>query len=78
MNDFDRDNLDWFLSCDQSELNEWYDQATVDDLLYMATLLRQARTELMIQEQEILDSEFQDTNTLNEAQDVLKKIMEKK
>jgi len=46
MNQWDRDNLVFFLTIDPATLREWYDQATVVDKDYASTLLSQYSQEL--------------------------------
>ena len=46
MNQWDRDNLVFFLTIDPATLREWYDQATVVDKDYASTLLSLYNREL--------------------------------
>jgi hypothetical protein len=55
MNDWDRNNLHFILDSDEATLEDFYSWATEDDLAYALSLVREARTELLIQEAEILD-----------------------
>jgi len=55
MNSWDRSNLHFILDSDEATLADFYSWATEDDLAYALSLVREARTELLIQEAEILD-----------------------
>jgi hypothetical protein len=55
MNDWDRSNLHFILDSDEATLEDFYSWATEDDLAYALSLVREARTELLVQEAEILD-----------------------
>jgi len=55
MNDWDRNNLHFILDSDEETLEDFYSWATEDDLAYALSLVREARTELLIQEADILD-----------------------
>jgi len=55
MNDWDRNNLHFILDSDEATLEDFYSWATEDDLTYALSLVRQAKTELLIQEADILD-----------------------
>lgn len=56
MNDFDRDNLNFFINGSQEEFDAWADQAADDELQYAMELIRAARRELVEQELEMLDA----------------------
>jgi hypothetical protein len=55
MNEWDRNNLHFILDSDEETLEDFYSWATTDDLAYALSLVREARTELLIQEADILD-----------------------
>jgi hypothetical protein len=55
MNDWDRNNLHFILDSDEATLEDFYSWATADDLAYALSLVREAKTELLIQEADILD-----------------------
>lgn len=55
MNDWDRNNLHFILDSDEATLEDFYSWATEDDLAYALSLVREATTELLLQEAEILD-----------------------
>ena len=67
MNDWDRNNLHFILDSDEATLEDFYSWATEDDLAYALGLVRQAKTELLVQEAEILDELLTDAT----ADDVL-------
>jgi hypothetical protein len=70
MNEFDRDNLDFFINTSQEEFDEWMDQASDLELNYAMTLIRTARRELTESELKLLD-EIQDTS---QAKELLKQF----
>ena len=55
MNEWDRNNLHFILDSDEETLEDFYSWATEDDLAYALSLVREAKTELLIQEADILD-----------------------
>jgi len=55
MNSWDRENLHFILDSDEATLADFYSWATEDDLAYALSLVREAKTELLIQEADILD-----------------------
>ena len=55
MNEWDRNNLHFILDSDEATLEDFYSWATEDDLAYALSLVRQAKTELLVQEADILD-----------------------
>ena len=55
MNDWDRSNLHFILDSDEATLEDFYSWATEDDLAYALSLVREAKTELLVQEADILD-----------------------
>jgi uncharacterized protein YktA (UPF0223 family) len=55
MNDFDRDNLEFFLHGDQKEFEEWMEQASTDDLDYALKLIRIAKAEMLEKHYEFID-----------------------
>ena len=52
MNDWDRDNLNFLMSCPQVTLSQMAKEMDLEDLNYAINLLRIGRSELMIQEME--------------------------
>ena len=68
MNEWDRDNLDFIMNCSEDGFDEWLDQADNDDINYALSLIRLAKTEMMVQEMELTDniSNFSEANKLIE------------
>jgi hypothetical protein len=68
MNEWDRDNLDFIMNCSEEGFDEWLDQADNDDINYALSLIRLAKTEMMVQEMELTDdiSNFSEANKLIE------------
>ena len=76
MNERDQRNLDFLLKVDHQTLMEWYDTASVDDLLYAQELFQAKTTELIMQELELLDCIY-DIRYAKVACDLLDKIRSK-
>ena len=70
MNDFDKDNLEFFLHGDQKEFEEWMNQASSEELDYAIRLIRIAKLELAEQEYAMLD----DVPYVTDAKEVLKRF----
>jgi len=70
MNDFDRDNLNFFINGSQQEFDAWADQAADDELQYAMELIRTARREILEQEAELLDQ----VEDMSQAQSLLKQF----
>ena len=73
MNERDQRNLDFLLKVDHQTLLEWYDTASVDDLLYAQELFQAKTTELIMQELELLDCIY-DIRYAKAADDLINKI----
>lgn len=52
MNDWDRDNLNFLMSCPRVTLSQMAKEMDIEDLNYAIKLLRIGRSELMVQEME--------------------------
>ena len=76
MNDWDRNNLHFILDADEATLEDFYSWATEDDLAYALSLVREAKTELLIQEAEILDELLTNATSedVSDARGVLKQF----
>jgi hypothetical protein len=70
MNEWDRDNLDFIMNCSEEGFDEWLDQADNDDINYALSLIRMAKTEMMVQELELTD----DISNFNEANQLIERI----
>ena len=70
MNDFDKDNLEFFLHGDAKEFEEWMNQASSEELDYAIRLIRLARAELTEQEYAVLD----EVPHVTDAKEVLKRF----
>jgi hypothetical protein len=64
MNDWDKDNLNFLLTIDSETFEDWLEQADEDDIDYAIELLRAAKSELIVEQMEVLDM-VQDTSTAN-------------
>lgn len=73
MSDRDRQNLNFLLNADHNTLREWYDSASVDDLLYAQELFQAKTTELIMQEIELLDCVY-DVRYANLAYDIINEV----
>lgn len=73
MNEWDKQNLNFLLNADHKTLMEWYDSASVDDLLYAQELFQAKTTELILQEIELLDCVY-DVRYANLAYDIINEV----
>ena len=73
MNDFDRENVNFLLNASKEDMEDWYLHATEDDYNYALEIIRAARTELEMQELELIDGEIE-YDDLIEARSVLSKF----
>jgi hypothetical protein len=71
MNDHDRSNLQFIMSLNEKQFDEWYSSISDDDVDYAMELFKQARTELNMHMHEVID-QIEDTTL---AKNVLKKFM---
>ena len=76
MNDWDRNNLHFILDADEATLEDFYSWATEDDLAYALSLVREAKTELLLQEADILDEILTDATAddVTDASTMLRKF----
>lgn len=72
MNKHDRDNLIYIMSLSNDEFEDWAQSVSEDDIQYAIELIKAARTESFIQEQELLDA--MEDSDLSEARAVLEKF----
>ena len=69
MNDWDKNNLNFIMSLNSADFDEWYESLSQDDLDYAMELLKQARTEVSVQ----VAALFDEPETLKDARKVLAK-----
>ena len=76
MNEWDRNNLHFILDSDEETLEDFLSWATSDDIDYALSLVREAKTELLVQEAEILDELLTDATAADvlEANTMLKQF----
>lgn len=60
MNEWDRDNLNFIMNISDDGFDEWLEQADDDDVDYALSLIRIAKSELLVEEHNIMD-EVEDT-----------------
>lgn len=68
MNDWDKDNLEYFLGLSKKDFDALMDEFTTEDFLYVIKLVRTAMAELMVQEME----EEDDVEDTSQAKTLLK------
>jgi uncharacterized protein YfkK (UPF0435 family) len=73
MNDFDRDNFDWFINASAREQKEFMDNAEIEDLLYMIKLIRSEISDLHERELDVIAEDVV-ADGCEEANDVLRKF----
>ena len=72
MNDMDRQNLIFIMESSPEDLEDFYDWASEEDLIYALKLVQMAQSELVEQELELLDE--QADQDLTQAQQLLKQF----
>jgi hypothetical protein len=72
MSDRDQRNLNFLLTVDHKTLLEWYETASMDDLLYAQELFQAKTSELICQELELLDCVY-DIRYVKMANEVIDK-----
>jgi hypothetical protein len=55
VNEHDRDNLNFLLNASKETLDDWYAKMSQDDINYAFELIQAAKSELIIQELELMD-----------------------
>ena len=73
MNEFDRENFDWFINASAREQKKFLQDAGIEDLVYMISLVRQGISELHEQELDVINNDVVAQNC-EEANLVLKKF----
>jgi len=73
MNDRDRNNVNFIMNLSTEDFDSWSLELSDDNLQYALELLRQARLENLMQEQELMDA--LEESDFVEANSVLKKFM---
>lgn len=71
MNEFDRLNYNFMMNLSGEEFEDFFASMPDDDIEYAIGLIQMARTDLLMQEHELLDAEDSD---LTEARAVLARI----
>lgn len=71
MNEWDRDNLNFLMSCPHVTLSRMAKEMDLEDLNYAINLLRIGRSELMVQEMELCFDHVEDVTV---AKNLLNKI----
>lgn len=72
MNSYDRKNFEFLMSMSPDEMLKFFEDMPPDDIYYAIELIQMARSEVIIQQLEHLESEETD---LADARNVLTRIM---
>ena len=78
MNDHDRENLNFLLSCDPDTLLDWYNTVDEEDHEYASELMTQYSEELKLREKFSIVESINLDNLVPDAQAYLKKFSIKK
>jgi len=70
MNDWDKNNLQFILSLNEDEFEDWYACLDEDDIQYAMEILKQARTEVNMQLVALVD----EVEDVSDAQSILKQF----
>jgi hypothetical protein len=57
MNEWDRDNLSFIMSCSDEEFKAWFDQASDDDISYALELIAQSQAEVVEKQFDVYNRE---------------------
>jgi hypothetical protein len=76
MNGWDSDNLQFLLTLGTQEFDEWMEQADSDDIDYALQLIRQRRTEIAVEEMDLIDAEefYEKKSDFPDALEVINRI----
>lgn len=74
MKKYDRDNLNFLMKCTEKDFDEWMDEASNDEVEYAMELIRQAKSELIIEEIELQDLTVKFEDDMDDAKQILKRI----
>jgi len=74
MNDHDRNNVNFIMTLDDTQFDNWAENMSNDDIKYAIEIIQAARLELAEQENALMEAELEES-TLDEARAVLKKFM---
>ena len=72
MNKKDRDNLNYIMSLDDEHFDAWLDSVEQDDIDYAMELIRQARSEYLLEEMELMEQT--DSGNFTQAKHLIDKI----
>jgi N-glycosylase/DNA lyase len=76
MNKWDLDNLEFLLTLDTQEFDEWMEQADSDDIEYALQLIRNRRTEIAVEEMDLCEVQefYEKKSDFSEALEVINRI----
>jgi hypothetical protein len=74
MNQHDRKNVNFIMSLNDQQFDDWTMKMSMDDIEYAIELIQQARQELLEQEQNLVELELEESN-FEQARAALKKFM---
>lgn len=73
MNDFDRDNLEFFLTVSSAVFDQWLEQATPEEVAYAINLIRLGNLEKKMEEADLLE-QLNPIEKFPEAKSVIDRI----
>lgn len=76
MNKKDKKNLDFLLKSPQEDFEKWMDEASMDDIEYALEIIRQSKSELMVEEMELREAAIMYEDDIVEAKHILNRIKE--
>lgn len=74
MKERDRKNLKFLMDSPQDEFDKWMEEASMDDIDYALEIIRQSKTELMVEQMELQELATMDENDIVEAKHLLNRI----
>jgi len=74
MKKYDRDNLKFLMTCPEKDFDSWMNEATSDDVSYALELIRQAKSELLVEEMELHETAIMFDDDMTDAKQLLERI----
>jgi hypothetical protein len=74
MKKHDRDNLKFLMTCPEDDFDSWMNEASDDDVSYALELIRQAKSELMVEEMELHETAIMFDDDVVDAKQIIDRI----
>jgi len=74
MKKYDRDNLKYLMTCTEKDFDSWMNEASDDDVSYALELIRQAKSELLVEEMELHETAIMFEDDVTDAKQLIERI----